>query len=93
MPHFVAFQLFSNVKKTFFFLFCSEIRFFSFSEQCRNLNFYVQGVLVLTRPIAISRVRREQRPTDQPTDRPTDQRTDRPTVRPTKRLIELRAHD
>ena len=47
MPHFVAFQFFSNIKKTFFFLFCTEIRFFSFSEQCRNLIFYVQGVLVL----------------------------------------------
>ena len=47
MPHFVAFQLFSNNKKKFFFHFCSEIRFFSFSEQCRNLIFYVQRVLVL----------------------------------------------
>ena len=47
MPHFVAFQLFSDIKKTFSFLFCSEIRFFSFSEQCRNLIFYVQRVLVL----------------------------------------------
>ena len=27
--------------------FCSEIRFLSFSEQCRNLIFYVQKVLVL----------------------------------------------
>ena len=48
------------------------LRFFSFSEQCRNLNFYVQGVHVLTRPIAISRVPREQRPTDRRTDRRTD---------------------
>merc|ERR1711973_763463 len=47
MPHFVAFQLFSDVKKTFFSLFCSEICLFSFSEQCRNLIFYVQRVLVL----------------------------------------------
>ena len=53
------------------------LRFFSFSEQCRNLNFYVQGVLVLTRPIAISRVPREQRPTD----RRTDQRTVRVAYR------------
>ena len=34
-----------------------------------------------TRPIAISRVRREQRPTDRPTDRPTEW------------LIESRARD
>ena len=47
VPHFVAFQLFSDIKKTFFFLFCTEIRFFSFSEQCKNLIFYVQRVLVL----------------------------------------------
>ena len=47
MPHFVAFQLIFNIEKTFFFLFCSEIRFFSFSEQGRNIIFYVQGVLVI----------------------------------------------
>ena len=47
MPHFVFFQLFSDIKKTFSFLFCTEIRFFSVSEQCRNLIFYVQRVLVL----------------------------------------------
>jgi len=40
---------------------------------------------VITRPIAISRVLREQRRTDGPTDGPTD--------RPTKRLIESRARD
>ena len=35
----------------------------------------------LTRPIAISRVRREQRPTDRPTDGPTDGPTDRVAYR------------
>ena len=47
MPNFVAFKLFSDVKKTFSFLFCSKIRVFSFSEQCSNLIFYVQRVLAL----------------------------------------------
>ena len=44
---------------------------------------------IQTRPIAISRVRCEQRPTDGPTDQLTDWRTNWPT----KRLIESRARD
>ena len=44
---FWSFSIIFWYQKTFFFLFCSEIRFFSFSEQCRNLIFYVQRVLVL----------------------------------------------
>ena len=45
----------------------------------------IKCVLIKTRPIAISRVLREQRPTDRPTDGPTD--------RPTEWLIESRARD
>ena len=43
----LLFNYFLITKKTFSFFLCSEIRFFSFSEQCRNLIFYVQRVLVL----------------------------------------------
>ena len=42
-----SFSIIFWYQRTFSFLFCSEIRFFSFSEQCRNLIFYVQRVLVL----------------------------------------------
>ena len=47
MPHFVAFQIFSIIRKTSLFLFCCKIRFFSFLQQCRNFIFYIKRVLAL----------------------------------------------